>query len=77
MSLQVAPLSPVQQTHPPADGLAAARDAHGHSHRHDHANARPAFRVGISVLRMSVATRLAIALLLLAPLWVAVALVAG
>ncbi len=77
MSLQAAPFSSARPTHPPEDGASLARPAHTHSHHQGSTYARPAFRIGVSVLRMSVAARLAIALLLLAPLWVAVALVAG
>lgn len=77
MSLQTAPLSSAHLSHPPEDEASLARPVHGHAHHHESTTAPPALRIGISVLRMSVATRLAIALLLLTPLWIAVALVAG
>lgn len=59
----------------------AAPPAHG-SHREDHhahspATSAPAVEIGVSVLRLSLAARLAIAGGLLALLWTAVALVAG
>ncbi|WP_454917026.1 hypothetical protein [Xanthobacter sediminis] len=48
-------------------------DGHRHTRRHE---ARPV-RIGLSVLRMSLGMRLALAAALLVPLWIAVALVVG
>lgn len=48
-----------------------------HAHPAGHAHHHPAVRIGASVLRLSLAARLALATAFLAPLWIAVFLVAG
>lgn len=60
----------------PAPGDAEGALDHGHAHSHPHDPPRAAsVRIGPSVLRLSLAARLGLAIAFLTPLWIAVFLV--
>ncbi len=75
MSTQATSFSPAQKVPLPEDTRLAESAVHMHSHHEKQAQPPSPLRIAPSVLRFSVGVRLAIAALLLLPLWIAVVLV--